>query len=260
MDARRDDVSHISMAGAYNFTTGGDDNTRRDREIVLACEQKWPGLAAGAIANAQFGQRAVRFLAEQGITQIIDLGAGKPKPDEGANVHEVLAANANDARVVYVERDPAAHAHARAVWGSGDRTAYVAADIRDVDRVLRSPEVQRLIDFDKPVGVLLLAVLHYVVDDAAEVAAQYAAAVPSGSFLAISHQASDGAPPELVADVEAVYAPVGGARFRTAAEIETMFQGWPLVDPGLVEIRDWRPVEPMAHGPHLLLGGVACKP
>ncbi|TDD97663.1 SAM-dependent methyltransferase [Actinomadura rubrisoli] len=260
-DPQRDvDPTHISLAGAYNYTTGGDDNTLTDREIVHAYEAKWPGLASNAVANAQFLERVVGFLAERGIRQILDLGAGKPKPVAGGNVHEILGSHAGDARVVYVEKDPTAHSHARAMWGSGQRTGYVEADVRDVDQVLAAAETRRLIDFDEPVGILMLAVLHYVVGDAAGVVTRYADAVPAGSFLAVSHMASDGAPAELLADLEAVYAPAGGVAIRSRDEIAGMFCGWPLEDPGLVEVREWRPVAPMELGPHLLLGGVARKP
>lgn len=257
-DARRDvNPRQVSLAGVYDFSAGGDDNTRTDRLTVLRFEEKWPGIASNAVANALFLQRVVRFFAEQGIRQIIDLGAGKPKQQPGSNVHEILG---EGGRVVYVEKDPTAHAHARAIWGRQPGTGYVEADLSDVDQVLRSPEVERLIDFDQPVGLLMLASLHYVLGDVAPVVARYADAVPAGSMMAISHMTSDGAPEELLADLHAVYAPAGGAAIRPTAEIEDLFCGWPLVEPGLVEVRDWRPEEDMQRGPHQLLGGVAVKP
>lgn len=260
-DARRDvDPTKISLAGAYDFSAGGDDNTRTDRLTVLSFEEKWPGIASNAVANAHFLQRVVRYMAGRGIRQILDLGAGKPKTQPGSNVHEILGETTGDGRVVYVEKDPTAHSHARAIWGRRDGTEYVAADLQDVDEILSAPEVQRLIAFQEPVGLLMLASLHYVLGDVQATVERYAEVVPAGSLMAISHMASDGAPAGLIADLEAVYEPVGGAAIRTTDEIEGLFCGWPLVEPGLVEVRDWRPDEDMQQAPLRLLGGVAEKP
>lgn len=261
-DAARRDVNprQVSLAGVYDFSAGGDDNTRTDRLTVLEFEKKWPGIASNAVANARFLQRVVRYMADQGIRQILDLGAGKPKQQPGSNVHEILTATTGDGNVVYVEKDPTAHAHARAIWGRQPGTGYVEADLSDVNEVLGSSEVERLIDFDQPVGLLMLASLHYVLGDVRPTVQRYADAVPPGSLMAISHMASDGAPAQLLDDLYAVYEPAGGAAIRTTDEIDTLFCGWSLVEPGLVEVRDWRPEEDMQRGPHQLLGGVAVKP
>lgn len=173
-DARRDvDFHKLSLAGAYNFITGGTDNTLADREAVAAFEERWPGISLNAVENAKFLRRVVRYFAEQGIRQILDLGAGKPKPKPGTNVHQIMAERSPGARVVYVEKDPTAHSHARAVWGSGSGTAYVEADVRDSGHVLEAVRSRRLLDLEEPVGILLLAVLHYVDTDPAEVVAPY---------------------------------------------------------------------------------------
>ena len=260
-DACRDvDPTKLSVAGAYDFSAGGDDNTRTDRLTVISFEEKWPGIASNAIANANFLQRVVRFFASHGIHQILDLGAGKPKAQAGANVHEILTQTTGNGQVVYVEKDPTAHAHARAIWGRQPGTGYVEADLADTDHVLGSPEVERLINFDQPVGLLMVASLHYILGDVAPVVARYADVVPAGSLLAISHMTSDAAPEELLDDIRAVYEPVGGVSIRSTSEIRALFQGWPLVEPGLVEVRDWRPEEAVQHGPIGLLGGVARKP
>jgi hypothetical protein len=259
-DARRDvDPTRISLAGAYDFSAGGDDNTRTDRLAVLRFEEKWPGIASNAVANAKFLQRVVRYMAEQGIRQILDLGAGKPKSQPGSNVHEILTETTGHGRVVYVEKDPTAHAHARAIWGRQPGTGYVEADLSDVDHVLNAPETRRLIDFEQPVGLLMLASLHYILGDVQPAVARYADAVPAGSMMAISHMCSDGAPAELIADLQAVYEPAGGAAIRSRDTIEGLFCGWPLVEPGLVEARDWRPEESAEYGPIALVGGVARK-
>lgn len=260
-DTRRDiDVTNLSLSGSYNYITGGTDNTLTDREIVLAYERKWPGLASNAVENAKFLQRAVRMLAEDGVCQFIDLGAGRPKPDAGTNTHEVVAAVNSECRVVYVEKDPTGHSHARAIWGAQPSTAYIEADIRDADLVLSHPETRRLIDFDEPVALLLASVLHYVGEAPATVAAPYAAAVPPGSFLVVAHMLSDGAPAELLEDLKQLFANVGGIWTRPQIEIEGTFQGWPLEEPGLVDVRDWRQSEPVEPGPVGLVAGVARKP
>lgn len=262
MDARHDDVdpTHLSLAGAYDHIVGGTDNTLADRQAVAEYTQKWPGVADNAVHNALFEARVVKYFADQGIRQILDLGAGKPKPPPRINVHELLARETGDGRVVYVERDPTAHAQARAVWGAAPTTAYIEADIRDADRVLSEVQDRQLLDLTRPVGVLLLAVLHYIDADPAEVTAPYAAAVPSGSFLAVTHMVRDGAPAELLHDLEEAFAPAGGAFVRDHSEVETVWQGWPLVEPGVVEVRDWRVDDPAEHGPLQLLAGVARKP
>jgi hypothetical protein len=260
-DARRDPdtSSHLTVAGTYAHIVGSDDSTLADRQAVDAFTRKWPGVAENAVENAKFEARVVRWFAEQGVRQILDLGAGKPKP--GSNVHEVLGWETGDGRVVYVEKDPTAHVHARAVWGSGPGTAYIEADVADAGRVLGEVRDRGLLDLDAPVGVLLLAVLPYVNADPAAVVAPYADAVPPGSLLAITHMATDGAPQEMLDDLTQAFEPAGGIFIRPREVIEGAWQGWPLVNPGIVDVRDWRPDgEPAARGPLPMLAGVARKP
>jgi hypothetical protein len=260
-DARRDPdtPSHLTVAGTYAHIVGSDDSTLADRQAVDAFTRKWPGVAENAVENARFEQRVVKYFADQGIRQILDLGAGKPKP--GSNVHEILGWETGDGRVVYVEKDPTAHAHARAVWGSRPGTAYIEADVADADRVLAEIRDRGLLNLDEPVGVLMLAVLPYVDLDPAAVVAPYAAAVPSGSFLAITHMASDEAPQEMLDDLTRTFEPAGGIFIRPRHLIEAAWQGWPLVEPGIVDVRDWRPTgEPAERGPLQMLAGVARKP
>lgn len=258
-DARRDvDPTRISPAGAYDHIVGGTDNTLTDRQAVDAFTRKWPGVAENAVANARFEQRVVRWLADQGIRQILNLGAGKPKP--GSNVHEILGWATGDGRVVYVEKDPTAHAHARAIWGAGPGTAYIEADVADSDHVLGEIRDRGLLDLAEPVGILLLAVLPYIPADPAAVVAPYATAVEPGSLLGITHMASDGAPPEMLTDLAEVFAPAGGIFVRPRSEIEPAWQGWPLVEPGLVDVRAWRPDVAEPEGPLPMLAGVARKP
>jgi hypothetical protein len=259
-DARRDvDTSHLSTSGAYDHIVGGTDNTLADRRAVDVFSRRWPGVAENALENARFEARVVRWLAGQGIRQVLNLGSGKPKPND--NVHEVLDREAGGGRVVYVEKDPTAHAHARAIWGSGSGTAYIEADVADTSRVLNEVRDRRLLDLNEPVGVLLLAVLPYIPADPAAVVAPYAEAVPSGSVLAITHMASDGVPAELLRDLDRALESAGGVFVRPLEVIEAAWQGWPLVEPGIVDVRAWRPDgAPAACGPLPMLAGVARKP
>jgi S-adenosyl methyltransferase len=258
-DARRDPDSsdHLTVAGTYAHIVGSDDSTLTDRRAVDAFTRRWPGVAENAVENARFERRVVPWLAKQGIRQILNLGSGRPKPN--GNVHQILAEETGDGRVVYVEHDPTAHAHAQAMWGSGP--AYIEADVADADRVLTEVRDRNLLDLGEPVGVLLLAVLPYVDAAPAAVVAPYAAAVPSGSLLAITHMASDGAPQEMLDDLARTFEPAGGIFIRPRDVIEAAWQGWPLVEPGVVDVRDWRPDGDAAErGPLPMLGGVARKP
>jgi len=259
-DARRDvGTTHLSTAGTYDHIVGGTDNTLADRQAVDSFNRRWPGVAENAVENARFEKRVVRWLAAQGIRQILNLGAGKPKPSD--NVHEVLGRETGDGRVVYVEKDPTAHVHARAVWGAGPGTAYIEADVADTARVLGEVRDRGLLDLNEPVGVLMLAVLPYIPANPAAVVAPYADAIPSGSLLAITHMASDGAPAEMLHDLDRAFQPAGGIFIRPRTVIEAAWQGWPLVDPGIVDVRDWQPDgDPAARGPLPMLAGVARKP
>lgn len=260
-DARRDpdSASRMTVAGTYAHIVGSDDSTLADRQAVDAFTRKWPGVAENAVENARFEARVVRWFAEQGVRQILDLGAGKPKP--GFNVHEVLGWETGGGRVVYVEKDPTAHAHARAVWGSEPGTAYIEADVADADRVLGEVRDRGLLDLDEPIGVLMLAVLPYIPAAPAAVVAPYADAVPPGSFLAVTHMVSDGAPPELLRDLDRALEPAGGIFVRPREVIEAVWQGWPLVEPAIVDVREWRPDgAPTERGPLPMLAGVARKP
>jgi len=260
-DARRDPDSsnHPTVAGTYAHIVGSDDSTLTDRRAVDAFTRRWPGVAENSVENARFERRLVRWLAGQGIRQILNLGSGRPKPE--GNVHEVLAEETGGGRVVYVEHDSTAHAHAQAMWGSRSGAAYIEADVGDTSRVLNELRDRRLLDLSQPVGVLLLAVLPYIPADPAAVVAPYADAVPSGSFLAITHMASDGVPAELLRDLDRALESAGGVFIRPRDMIEAAWQGWPLEEPGIVDVRDWRPDgEPAACGPLPMLAGVARKP
>jgi S-adenosyl methyltransferase len=218
--------------------------------------------------NRAFLRRVVRFLAgEAGIRQFVDLGSGLPTQ---GNVHEIAQATAPDARVVYVDNDAMVVTHSRALL-AGRNTVAIEADLRDPDSVMEHPEVRQLIDFDQPIALLLLAILHFVPDDEDPfgVVARFRDALPAGSYLAISHGTRDipartdmspEAMAEMGAKVERLYQLTTASLVtRTRARVERFFDGFDLLDPGLVEIQLWRPDESEPLLPGGFYGGVGRK-
>lgn len=249
MDARRAelpsdiDPSTPNIARMYDYALGGKDNFAADREVA---EQVWRLHAAGprpALENRGFLRRAVRFLTTAGIRQFLDLGSGLPTQ---GNVHEVAQSIAPDARAVYVDYDPVAVAHGRALLSGSGATAVIHQDIREPEAILEHPDVTRLLDFSEPVAILMLAVLHVVTDDDDPVGlvGRYRSALVPGSFLAISHLTCTGQPAESLGGVREVFReekvrePIA---YRSRAEISRFFEGVDLVEPGLVTAPDWRP-------------------
>ena len=242
------DVTRPNGARVYDYLIGGKDNFTVDRAFaskILECAPKAP---LGAQAGREFLRRVVRFLAaEAGISQFIDIGSGLPTQ---GNVSEVAQAINPKAHVVYVDNDPMVHIHSKALLSDATRVENINADIRDPAQILTNPTVLSLIDFDKPVGLLMLAILHHIEDndDPAWIAARFRKAMPAGSYLAISSFRMPGAEaPELRAvtvENEKVAAQgFGSARWREEEEIRGWFGDWELVPPGLVSLADWRPDE-----------------
>jgi hypothetical protein len=185
----------------------------------------------------------VEFLAaEAGIRQFLDIGTGIPT---SPNVHEVAQAVAPDARIVYVDNDPIVLAHARALLTSKPegRTDYIDADLRDVDRILESPQLRSVIDFDQPVALLLIAIMHFVgdADEPYAVVQRLVDALPKGSYLALSHLTGD-FDPVAWEHVAAIYAKQGVTmQVRPHADVARFFDGLDLVEPGLQVVTKWRP-------------------
>ena len=247
-------------ARMYDYYLGGKDNFPADREAADQALAIAPPTRDMARENRAFLRRVVRFLAgEVGIRQFLDVGAGLPTQ---GNVHEVAQAIAPDARVLYADNDPVVVAHARALLADAN-TAAIQADLRDPGAILGHPEVQALIDFRKPVAILLLAVLHFVKDaeDPAGIVARLRDAVPAGSYLAISHATAEtpNPQPDVAAKVVSVYQrSTASLVLRTRAELEPFFEGFDLVDPGLVQVQEWRPDAP-SDAPGGIYGGVGRK-
>lgn len=230
----------------YDFWLGGKDNFAADRQAAELSAQAVPQLPWLARQNREFLKRAVRYCAEAGITQFLDIGSGLPTMD---NVHEVAQRVTPDARVVYVDNDPVVVSHAGALLADRNVVA-VHGDVRRPADILASPKVRELIDFGQPVAVLLVALLHFIVDadDPAGCVAVLRNAMAPGSFLVISHVEMS---PEHATGGRAVSdtaRKLGDARkgtpavpSRTRADIERFFDGTALVEPKLVNVWEWRP-------------------
>ncbi|WP_250562708.1 SAM-dependent methyltransferase [Sphaerisporangium fuscum] len=229
-----------NAARMYDYFLGGKDNLPVDREAAEQVLRYVPGIPLGIRENREFLIRAVRFLAEQGIRQFLDIGAGLPTQ---RNVHQVAAEYAPGARTVYVDNDPQVLAHARALLQDSPQVRVIQADLRRPEEILDDPEVREHLDFDQPVAVLLLAILHFIPDsdDPAGVVGRIRRSLAPGSYMAISHVAVD-ENPQAARPVERVY-DNASAQFvgRVSSEVAPFFDGLELVEPGMVNLHEWRP-------------------
>ncbi|MFC5186590.1 SAM-dependent methyltransferase [Actinomadura harenae] len=255
------DTSRPSVARVYDVALGGKDNFAVDRAVAQRLQDGLPEIMSMARVNRATLGRAVRLMAENGVRQFLDLGAGLPSAD---NTHQVAQRVAAGSRVVYVDKDPIVLAHGRALLADDDRTAVITADLRDPATVLGHPEVARLIDFSQPVGVLFVAILHHLHDDEDPkgVLDAYMSAVPSGSHLFVSHFCDFG---PLSQELQRRFLELlGTGRFRTAKEITTFFDGYELLPPGVVPNPQWHPDEPstdeLSLAQQMHYAGMARKP
>lgn len=233
------DLSKPSVARMYDYYLGGKDNFAVDREAAEKVAQLIPDLRTLAVANRAFMTRAVEVMAGAGITQFIDLGTGIPT---SPNVHEIARQIQPDARVVYVDNDPIVMAHNRALRAVEPGVITVPHDLQQPASVLEDPKVLELIDFSQPVGLLMIAVLHFVRRDIApEILAQYRKPLAPGSHLAITAVTSEGLERATIEKLEAIYeGATAPAVYRTSAQIEQLFEGFDLVEPGVADITQWR--------------------
>jgi len=254
-------------ARVYDYLLGGKDNFAADRAAAEAGLRANPNSRIPPRENRAFLGRAVRYLAgEAGISQFLDIGTGIPT---SPNVHEIAQGIEPRARIVYVDNDPIVLAQARALLTTGPegRTAYIDADLRDIDAILGSADLQRTLDLSKPVGLLLIAVMHFIPDedDPWTLAARLLAALPSGSYLALSHLTGD-FDPAAWAGVVAVYRRSGVTmQVRRKPDVERFFAGLDPIDPGVVSLPQWRPDpsdvgRPPSDAAVSVYGGVARKP
>ena len=233
-------VAHI--ARVYDYWLGGKDNYAADRAAAEQVIAAYPTIRTSVRAQRAFLGRAVHYLAaDEGIRQFLDIGTGLPSAN---NTHEVAQRTAPDARVVYVDKDPIVLSHARALLTGSPQgiTAYLDADLRDTDALLEQAE--KTLDFSQPIAIMLLGVLHLISDqeDPWGIVAKLVDAVPSGSYLVITHPASD-LLPETQGEASKRYNQNVATHqtLRTRAEVARFFDGLELLDPGMEQWHLWRP-------------------
>lgn len=256
------DTRTPNVGRMYDYYLGGKNNLACDREAAEAAINAVPAARRLARENRAFLGRAVRFMSDAGIRQFVDIGTGLPT--EG-HVHQVTGEICPDARVAYVDNEPVVLAHARALIPQNDRTVVLDGDMRKPREILGSGEVRGLMDFSKPVGVLLVAMLHFAADDddPRRIVRELMAPLVPGSALAISHLTSDGPPPAALETALHVYTRASAPlTVRGRDEISGLFTGLEIAEPGVVYVPDWRPTYPGRRPgrSRWLLGGVGIKP
>ena len=236
------DTTVPSVARTYDYLLGGAHNLAVDRAMGEAMLQVLPGARDLVRLNRSFLRRAVTHLAERGVRQFLDIGSGIPTV---GNVHEIAQEAAPGCRVVYVDKDPVATAHGRLLLADDPDCAAVQADLREPDDVLSRPEVTRLLDFDEPVGLLLLLVVHFVrpEEEPGALLARYRDRLAPGSFMVVSHATADDRADTMrrAADTVRESRSKDNLVYRTHAEVTELFDGYELVPPGVVGHALWRP-------------------
>jgi SAM-dependent methyltransferase len=230
------DLEKPSAARIYDYVLGGNHNFAVDREFVKQRDKVDPKSRQFAIQNRAFLRRVVLYLMKQGVRQFLDLGSGIPTV---GNVHEIAQAADPSTRVVYVEIEHVAVAHSQLILDGNDNAVMVHADITKPGLVLNDPATRATLDLDKPVGILAIAIGHYVLDDPESVFAAYRDAVAPGSYLGLSHLTDDFRDMTgLTSDMRQTQ---NAVRPRTRAEVSRLFGDWDLLEPGLVTTSQWRP-------------------
>jgi S-adenosyl methyltransferase len=256
------DTSVAHVARVYNYWLGGKDNFAADRAAAEQAMAAFPDIVHSARANRAFLRRTVAYLVgTAGIRQFLDIGTGIPSAN---NTHEVAQSIDPESRIVYVDNDPVVLAHARALLTSTPEgaTDYIDADLRDADEILS--KAAETLDFSQPVAIMLMAILQHLSDenDPYAVVAQLMAAVPAGSYLALSHPAKDIHAAEMAAMASRLNQMMAEkVTFRSEAEVAPFFAGLELIEPGMTNVPNWRPEsDEEASSPAALWGGVARKP
>ncbi|GAA3383873.1 SAM-dependent methyltransferase [Cryptosporangium minutisporangium] len=237
------DTTTAHPARRYDYWLGGKDHFAVDRASGDAIAEAFPAIRTWAIENRGFMRRAAAYLArEAGIRQFLDIGTGIPT---SPNLHEVVQEIAPESRVAYIDNDPLVLVHARALMSSATprgAVAYLEADLHDPDAILGSDEVKDVLDLSRPVALSLVAVLHFFhdneVDDPYRIVRTLVDALPSGSYLAISHASWDYLPPAVAERLQ--HAQRGEVQPRSKAEFEQFFTGLELVEPGISLVSEWR--------------------
>ncbi len=260
------DVSRAHSARMYDYYLGGKDHFAADRETAEKAMKSWHSVRTAVRENRSYLGRAVRYLsAEAGIRQFLDIGTGLPSAN---NVHEVAQSVAPESRVVYTDNDPIVLAHAKALLTSTPegRTAYIEADLREPEKILTHPTTREVLDFERPIALMLVAILHFLPDDEdpGAIVRTLVEALPSGSYLVASHVTPEHDPAGVLG-LEASYR-AGGvpAQVRNVEDfVRLAFEGLELVEPGVELVSEWRPEgsRPRPSAAEVSwYGGVARKP
>jgi SAM-dependent methyltransferase len=245
------DTTRPHPARIYDFLLGGKDNFQVDRDAAEKVVAAVPSARAEVRANREFLRRVVAYAAGHGISQFLDIGTGIPTVGP---THEIAQRVNPEARVAYVDNDPIVLAHSRALLTTDDRTVTIQADVREPDAILGHPAVRELLDFDEPIALMFVGLLYFVDDrdDPWSLIARYRDALTPGSHLLLSHIIDT---VETRSAAKAYETATSGLSPRSPERITAMFDGWKLVEPGVVPIHDWHPAggETVAGQ---LLGGV----
>lgn len=232
------DPSRPHEARVYDYILGGKDNYAPDREVGAELLRALPWMAESAQHNRAFLRRAVQFVVDAGVDQFLDIGTGLPTVE---NTHQVAQASNADARVVYVDYDPLVLAHARALL-TGGNTAYIPGDIRRPREILDKAAAH--LDFGRPVALMLVAILHHLFDSDEPFThvRTLIDAIPSGSYLILTHASHEFVDPETAAELDEVFAASGiQYRSRGRGDLERLVASLELEDPGIVAVTAWRP-------------------
>lgn len=233
------DMERPSSARVYDYYLGGAHNFAVDRQLAEQMAVAYPEIPQIAQANRAFLRRAVEFLVDAGVRQFLDIGSGIPTV---GHVHEIAQAKAPQSRVVFVDIDPVAVEHSRQILAGNDRTGVIHEDVRRPEQIIGHPEVGRLFDLDQPVAVLLVSLLHFIPasEDHAGIISRLTNPLVSGSYVALSHSTNDG--PRDWSAAKGIYGRAGyEGKWRNRAELEALFTGFDLVEPGVVWLAEWRP-------------------
>jgi SAM-dependent methyltransferase len=234
------DLSRPSAARMYDYYLGGAHNFGVDRELANKVLEIFPDGPTLAQTNRAFLHRAVGYLLDQGVRQFLDIGSGIPT---AGNVHEIAQRTHPDVRVLYVDHDAVAVAHSELLLRDNPNAGVLQADLRRPDEILGSAACRDVLDLGRPVGVLLMSVLHFVSpdDDPAAVIRTIRDAIAPGSYLAISHGTGEGRSPRAAELQELYKSTATPLTYRDHDDVRALFAGWDLVDPGVVWAPEWRP-------------------
>lgn len=238
------DIERPSVARMYDYYLGGSHNFAADRAAAGAMMAAVPEAPLMAQANRAFMRRAVHVLAEAGVRQFLDIGSGIPTV---GNVHEIAQRVAPDSRVVYVDVDPVAVAHSREILSGNDQVAVLREDLRRPERILAHPDLRALLDLTQPVALMIVAVMHFVSDDdrPTEILRTLREALAPGSYLVLSQASDVGQYGDAGEDARRVYRTTDNPLYlRNQQELASFFDGFALIEPGLVWVPQWRPEIP----------------